>query len=212
MNAIGDQSPEGRDPQGLDAKHASGGPEGICPTPGAVVAQPTAEQVREAAAIPDALWPFVQHHKDCVLRGHWMEAADNDCDCGLAKALAALPKAEDKTTLPDDGLRSGDIWSFDDQHIGRAKAGNQFLETRNIQRPPGLLNHHWYEFAVKVCAALSSDTALHEGGLREPTKAMLNAARDWSYGKYGKPIGNDAATGCWQAMLDAALSGKGVGQ
>jgi hypothetical protein len=192
MNAIGDQSPEGRDPQGLDAKHASGGPEGICPTPGAVVAQPTAEQVREAAAIPDALWPFVQHHKDCVLRGHWMEAADNDCDCGLAKALAALPKAEDKTTLPDDGLRS------------ELEAVREAVENCDALAALALLDRR--------LAALSSDTALHEGGLREPTKAMLNAARDWSYGKYGKPIGNDAATGCWQAMLDAALSGKGVGQ
>ena len=39
---------------------------------------------------------------------------------------------------------------------------------------------------------------------REPTEAMLIAARDWSYAKYGKPIGNDAATGCWGAMLAAA--------
>jgi hypothetical protein len=41
---------------------------------------------------------------------------------------------------------------------------------------------------------------------REPTDAMLTAARDWSYAKYGQPIGNDAATGCWQAMFDAALT------
>jgi hypothetical protein len=45
--------------------------------------------------------------------------------------------------------------------------------------------------------------------LREPTEAMLIAARDWSYAKYGKPIGNDAAIGCWQAMLDAALEPPG---
>jgi hypothetical protein len=38
--------------------------------------------------------------------------------------------------------------------------------------------------------------------LRKPTEAMLIAARDWSYAKYGKPIGNDAAIGCWQAMID----------
>jgi hypothetical protein len=37
----------------------------------------------------------------------------------------------------------------------------------------------------------------------EPTDKMLDAARDWSYKKYGKPIGNDAATGCWEAMLSA---------
>jgi hypothetical protein len=37
-----------------------------------------------------------------------------------------------------------------------------------------------------------------------PTDAMLDAARDWSYKKYGKPIGNDAAIGCWTAMLTAS--------
>lgn len=39
---------------------------------------------------------------------------------------------------------------------------------------------------------------------REPTEAMLIAARDWSHHKYGKPIGNDAAQGCWAAMLTTA--------
>jgi len=36
----------------------------------------------------------------------------------------------------------------------------------------------------------------------EPTEAMLNAARDWSYEKYGKPIGNEAAIGCYKAMIE----------
>jgi hypothetical protein len=40
---------------------------------------------------------------------------------------------------------------------------------------------------------------------RTPTENMLIAARDWSYEKYGKPIGNDAAIGCYKAMLYAAL-------
>lgn len=39
--------------------------------------------------------------------------------------------------------------------------------------------------------------------MREPTKMMLVAARDWSIDRYGKGIGNDAAVGCWQAMLNA---------
>ena len=38
---------------------------------------------------------------------------------------------------------------------------------------------------------------------RNPTEAMLNAARDWSALFVGSPIGNKAATGCWQAMFDA---------
>ncbi|WP_375413057.1 hypothetical protein [uncultured Bradyrhizobium sp.] len=41
-------------------------------------------------------------------------------------------------------------------------------------------------------------------GVREPTEAMLNAARDWAVVEYGRGIGNDAARGCWQAMFDAA--------
>jgi hypothetical protein len=43
-----------------------------------------------------------------------------------------------------------------------------------------------------------------EGVPFEPTEAMLNAARDWSVKKYGIGVGNDGATGCWQAMLTAA--------
>lgn len=38
----------------------------------------------------------------------------------------------------------------------------------------------------------------------EPTEAMLIAARDWSLKKYGKAIGDDAAKGCFSAMLAAA--------
>lgn len=39
---------------------------------------------------------------------------------------------------------------------------------------------------------------------KEPVEEMLAAARDWSHAKYGKPIGNDAAIGCWNAMCAAA--------
>ena len=42
----------------------------------------------------------------------------------------------------------------------------------------------------------------------EPTEKMLIAARDWSYAKYYKPIGNDAAIGCWKAMIAAAQGGE----
>jgi hypothetical protein len=45
----------------------------------------------------------------------------------------------------------------------------------------------------------------------QPTEAMLNAARDWSVEKYGRGIGNDAAIGCWQAMLSAALVSEPLG-
>jgi len=38
----------------------------------------------------------------------------------------------------------------------------------------------------------------------KPTEAMLIAARDWSQVKYGKPIGNEAAAGCWKAMFESS--------
>ena len=38
----------------------------------------------------------------------------------------------------------------------------------------------------------------------EPTPEMDNAARDWSVSKYGRGIGDDAAHGCYAAMLEAA--------
>lgn len=41
-----------------------------------------------------------------------------------------------------------------------------------------------------------------------PSEGMLIAARDWSQSKYGKPIGNDAAIGCFGAMIRAAREGK----
>ena len=39
----------------------------------------------------------------------------------------------------------------------------------------------------------------------EPTEEMLIAARDWSAAKYNQCIGNDAATGCYKAMIEASL-------
>lgn len=37
----------------------------------------------------------------------------------------------------------------------------------------------------------------------EASDKQLESARDWSYVKYGKPIGNDAANGCWRCMVAA---------
>lgn len=52
---------------------------------------------------------------------------------------------------------------------------------------------------IAVCAEILSSMPL----VYEPTKEMLEAARDWSYKKYGKAIGNDDATGCYKAMIAA---------
>lgn len=42
--------------------------------------------------------------------------------------------------------------------------------------------------------------------MRVPTDVQLNAARDWSICKNGIGVGNDQATGCYQAMIDAGVS------
>jgi hypothetical protein len=38
----------------------------------------------------------------------------------------------------------------------------------------------------------------------EPTRPMLEAARDWSTEIYGKPVGNGAASGVLKAMLSSS--------
>lgn len=41
--------------------------------------------------------------------------------------------------------------------------------------------------------------------IREPDEVMREAARDWSYEKYGKPVGYEGTDGCFQAQIDAIL-------
>ncbi len=38
----------------------------------------------------------------------------------------------------------------------------------------------------------------------EPTIEMISAAREWAYGEYSRPVGNDAAKGFWVALTAAA--------
>lgn len=57
-----------------------------------------------------------------------------------------------------------------------------------------------------VATEVSAAVAAERERLREPTEAQLVAARDWSSIKYGKPIGNDAAIGCWRTMFNAILA------
>jgi hypothetical protein len=46
-------------------------------------------------------------------------------------------------------------------------------------------------------------------GIRKPTPKMLDAARDWYFKTHGKAIDDYAVAGCWQAMIDALLTGEG---
>ena len=67
---------------------------------------------------------------------------------------------------------------------------------------PGLPEYRWGELgAARQHWSMLARTVVER--LNKPTESMLNAARDWSAAKYGKPVGNDGALGCWQAMLSA---------
>lgn len=48
--------------------------------------------------------------------------------------------------------------------------------------------------------------------IKAPSQQMLIAARDWSYGQYGRPIGDAAAIGCWTAMTNAIPDTTTVGE
>ncbi len=47
-------------------------------------------------------WAWIKHHDYCALNGHWMEASDDDCTCGLAKELAATRPAPKADGLVDE--------------------------------------------------------------------------------------------------------------
>lgn len=55
---------------------------------------------------------------------------------------------------------------------------------------------------------LISEVYVSDTPLDEPTRAMLDAARDWSLAKYHQAIGDDAAAGCYRAMRAAAGEAK----
>jgi len=57
----------------------------------------------------------------------------------------------------------------------------------------------WRSYLGMADAALSA--------MEEPTEAMMCGARDWALAKYSQGIGNDAATGCWRAMIRKAREG-----
>jgi hypothetical protein len=80
-----------------------------------------------------------------------------------------------------------------------------FIKARDAVRKAVFGPLGGYEDASNaIRAALSS---LEESGWvlvpKEATGEMHDAAREWSRVEYGKPIGTDASTGCYTAMLDA---------
>lgn len=71
--------------------------------------------------------------------------------------------------------------------------------------PLGVKNAYRIADALNAAPAAATDAlpVEVEPPLFVPNEEMLIAARDWSAQKYGKPIGDDAAIGCWQAMYTA---------
>jgi hypothetical protein len=48
-------------------------------------------------------------------------------------------------------------WSFDNLHIGLIKKDGRSLATREIKRPPGMVNGTWFQHAAEVCRVLNKD-------------------------------------------------------
>jgi hypothetical protein len=106
----------------------------------------------------------------------------------LADKAAAVAVVEPKEQINTEALRA---------HAGKGWGEDCLLPKGTVRR-----------IADELDALRAIDPApiasASEGVPFEPTEAMLNAARDWSVKKYGIGVGNDGATGCWQAMLTAA--------
>ncbi|MDX2318312.1 MAG: hypothetical protein QNK44_07905 [Hyphomicrobiaceae bacterium] len=80
-----------------------------------------------------------------------------------------------------------------------------------LVEPPGALGEP-LKGALGNRAAKAIHEALDYAGYvivpKEPTEAMLIAARDWSLAKYGRGVGNDGADGCWKAMTAATQNDR----
>ena len=82
---------------------------------------------------------------------------------------------------------------------------NAIINGHNPDVDTSINNMVWDRLDKLACdVELLAHRRASQAAPARPTEAMLNAARDWSDAKYGKPIGNDAAIGCWNAMLAAA--------
>lgn len=67
-------------------------------------------------------------------------------------------------------------------------------------------NHHVREFrtdCARAALAAIEASGTHCVVPMTPTEASLDAARDWSIKRHGRPIGNADAIGCWSAMISA---------
>ena len=85
------------------------------------------------------------------------------------------------------------------QAAGYENFGPRFQSAERSQNMCGNRN-----YMADASVAISTILA----ALQEPTGEMNVAALQWSYNKYGKPIGNEAAHGCWRAMLNASPLGE----
>ena len=107
----------------------------------------------------------------------------------------------------DRGFNAGDSLRLREWSEGAGYTGKE-----ELRRVLGVLRGPLYgleEGFVILSTATQQAEAVQPGYVLvpvEPTEAMLLSARDWSATKYGKPIGDDAAKGCWGAMVAAAIT------
>lgn len=103
-----------------------------------------------------------------------------------------------------------DFWN--EQHARYNRASNMAEAIRALPLPTAALDaaleRAREEGVEALCAARPDVAALLAGEAvavpREATPEMLNAAREWAITKYGRGIGQDAAIGCYRAMLAAS--------
>lgn len=132
-------------------------------------------------------------------------ARDDKWEITLTRALEALNGAVEPGPVPV--ISAGDHPLVPDRRSKMSETVDRVARALFLNAHPersGEFAMRWdYSGEARAIWVGMAQAAI--AAMREPTDPMLIAARDWSYAKYGKPIGNDAAIGCWQAMLDAAL-------
>ena len=152
--------------------------------------------------------------KTAEQRIHKLEGGEGDSFVTVEQALiaerdelrAALAAAEQER----DALQAKTTVLEGHTHVGLLEAFDAYARQSTYNSHPAKPEHFpksFIWFSAGYSAAGAAPVPVHEGWQPvpiEPTDAMLVSARDWSYAKYGKPIGNAAAVGCWEAMLAAA--------
>jgi metal-dependent amidase/aminoacylase/carboxypeptidase family protein len=86
------------------------------------------------------------------------------------------------------------------ERVARAIYGIHPFSASPAERTP----LRWDDLAINIRVDFRAEARAAIAAMREPTREMLDAARDWSIRKNGMGVGDGQAIGCWQAMNDEA--------